>query len=85
MEEQKKQIILKISDSVYGGFQVCLPQDVVSQNTKEQLISHILQKLESLLNTYNLKELVNKLYDRNWHIHDDLGSSKKIIYICSNK
>ncbi len=82
MEEE--QIILKLSDSIYGNFQVFLPKQIVSQNTKEALISHIIHKLGNVLSMYNLKELLKGLYEKNWHIHDDVKNNS-IIYICSTK
>ncbi len=82
-QQNKENIILQLSDAVYGDFRVSLPKKIVDQNSKDVLISHIIEKLEWALSEHHLTELLNGLKKKKWHIHDNDIIDKSIIYICS--
>lgn len=79
----EEQIILQISDEVYGNFRTYLPKKIVDANSKDAIISHIIEKLERVLSEHHFTELLNGLKKKNWHIHDNDNVDKSIIYICS--
>ena len=78
----------KISDELFQGFEVVLDLDYFE--TMDEICKQVTRTLRYQLEFQNFEMLLEKLDDRNFHIHDEefgsilLKSPEDIVWICSH-
>ena len=84
METQDEQVKIQLSDALFGGFNVFLPNESIQRISRESIVEYIISQLLSILKNYHLEYLFEKAKQGKWHIHDELIKSDGIIYVCNN-
>ena len=81
-------VTFRISDKDFQGYEVTLDLDYFE--TIEEITNQVTNTLKTHLELYNFQELVKRLKEKDFHIHDEtmgsilLKSKDDIVWVCSH-
>jgi hypothetical protein len=81
-------VTFKMSDELFQGFEVVLDLDYFE--TLDEIYKQVTETLKCHLELHKFEILLEKLKEKNFHIHDEefgsilLKSQEEIVWICSH-
>ena len=81
-------VTFKISDEIFSGYEVKLDLDYFE--TIDEICKQVTETLKCHLKLHNFEVLLEKLKEKNFHIHDEefgsilLKSENEVVWVCSH-